>query len=35
MTAATSASRVRRYLDGWVNGWVRIGRQTQFYGHPI
>jgi phospholipid/cholesterol/gamma-HCH transport system permease protein len=38
MTAATSGRGAywrRRYVDGWVSGWIRIGRQTQFYGRTI
>ncbi|HET7740532.1 MAG TPA: ABC transporter permease [Mycobacterium sp.] len=38
MTATTSGRGAylrRRYVDGWVSGWIRIGRQTQFYGRTI
>jgi phospholipid/cholesterol/gamma-HCH transport system permease protein len=38
MTATTSGRGAywrRRYVDGWVGGWIRIGRQTQFYGRTI
>jgi len=28
-------SRLRRYGQGWAAGWVRIGRQTQFYIQTI
>lgn len=38
MTATASGRGAywrRRYLDGWVSGWIRIGRQTQFYGRTI
>ncbi|CAN5492726.1 ABC transporter permease [soil metagenome] len=34
-TARPATSWWRRYVDGWVSGWNRIGRQTQFYGHTI
>jgi len=30
--ASTQYPRLRRAVDGWVEGWNRIGRQTKFYG---
>lgn len=27
--------RMRRVVSGWVDGWNRLGRQTQFYGLTI
>ncbi|TGD87897.1 ABC transporter permease [Mycolicibacterium sp. CH28] len=35
VTARPSISWWRRYVDGWVDGWNRVGRQTQFYGQTI
>ncbi|BBZ59127.1 ABC transporter permease [Mycolicibacterium monacense] len=32
---STQFPRLRRKVDGWVNGWNRIGTQTQFYGETI
>ncbi|RDH80456.1 ABC transporter permease [Mycolicibacterium moriokaense] len=31
----TGLARVGRYFERWSAGWVRIGRQTQFYGHTL
>jgi phospholipid/cholesterol/gamma-HCH transport system permease protein len=33
--ASTQFPRLRRTISGWVEGWNRIGRQTQFYGETI
>lgn len=37
MTAHSTTGRIRlrRALDGWSEGWNRIGRQTKFYGYTI
>lgn len=33
--SATGRIRLRRSIDGWIDGWNRIGRQTKFYGHTL
>ena len=36
MTPSTpTLPRIRRTLTGWLEGWDRLGRQTQFYGHTL
>ncbi|MBB2773058.1 UNVERIFIED_ORG: phospholipid/cholesterol/gamma-HCH transport system permease protein [Mycolicibacterium obuense] len=32
---STQFPRLRRRVNGWVDGWNRIGTQTQFYGQTI
>jgi phospholipid/cholesterol/gamma-HCH transport system permease protein len=34
-TPSTLYPRIRRTVGGWVGGWNRVGRQTQFYGQTI
>ena len=34
-SAPSRLPALRRRYDRWAAGWVRIGRQTQFYGHTI
>jgi phospholipid/cholesterol/gamma-HCH transport system permease protein len=31
----TGRIRLRRSIDGWIDGWNRIGRQTKFYGRTL
>jgi phospholipid/cholesterol/gamma-HCH transport system permease protein len=33
--ASTQYPRLKRTLGGWVDGWNRIGKQTQFYGDTL
>jgi phospholipid/cholesterol/gamma-HCH transport system permease protein len=33
--ASTQFPRLRRTINGWAEGWNRIGRQTKFYGETI
>ncbi|MDZ7886436.1 MAG: ABC transporter permease [Mycobacterium sp.] len=35
VSAPSVQSALRRLGEKWWAGWVRIGRQTQFYGHTI
>jgi phospholipid/cholesterol/gamma-HCH transport system permease protein len=34
-TASSLHPRLRRTVEGWVDGWNRVGRQTQFYGKTV
>jgi phospholipid/cholesterol/gamma-HCH transport system permease protein len=34
-TASSLRPRLRRTIAGWVDGWDRVGRQTQFYGKTV